>query len=250
MTEETILKESNDSTTINPLKTDGFSVLTNVFSLEEVNTARRIILDNKKCLKNTRPNRSSGHLAGFHRYPVFEPLHVMLSNNTKIMEFLKYNLDCAPIVTIGLSDITVNRSQNWHRDLLRGNFRQYIDDKVCWGSDGGGVYKALLYLQDGKSLKVQPGSHLKPIELDDDTFSEPQSRDTVLSIEVKAGDVIIMDIRLSHRGSTEEETQQIATGAEPKVLLSTVFGCKNKELTHAMEIGNFYRLMDWDERHS
>jgi hypothetical protein len=25
--------------------------------------------------------------------------------------------------TIGLSDITINRSQDWHKDLLRGKYR-------------------------------------------------------------------------------------------------------------------------------
>jgi hypothetical protein len=71
----------------------------------------------------------------------------------------------------------------------------------------------------------------------------------VRSIDVGAGDVILMDIRLPHRGSSEAELQSGEFLAAPKILISTVLGADRKPLTSAMEIGNSERLAHWDELH-
>ena len=55
----------------------GFVVLEGL-SPAAVEDARRRVVDNAHLLKNTRPNPSSGHLAGFHRYPELEALHRVL----------------------------------------------------------------------------------------------------------------------------------------------------------------------------
>ena len=105
------------------------------------------------------PNPSSGHLAGFHRYPELEHLHALVSSNPLVLDILRTATGCSQIRSIGLSDITVNRSQQWHVDLLRGRYQAHLQPETCWGSDGGGVYKILLYLQPGATLKVVPGAH-------------------------------------------------------------------------------------------
>ena len=50
-------------------------------------------------------------------------------------------------VTIGLSDITVNRSQPWHTDLLRGAYARFLTPDMCWGDASRPCIKALLYLR-------------------------------------------------------------------------------------------------------
>lgn len=231
------------------LKKHGLTVLSNLFTPEQIACARKTVQDNMHLLKNTRPTVSSRHLAGFHRHPQFDNLHSMLAGHPDICGFIRGVLDDSEIVTIGLSDITVNRSQEWHCDLLRGQFSTYLNDDICWGARGGGVYKTLLYLQPGRTLATLPGSHLRRISLADDQCVIPKDPDSITYVHVNPGDVVIIDLRLIHRGSTEAEMQSLALVDHPKILVSTVFGGVDYPLTHAMEVGNFHRLMAWIKKY-
>jgi hypothetical protein len=231
------------------LREDGFTVLKGVFLASEIAAARQQILDNLCLFKNTRPTRSSRHLAGFHRFPPLEPLHSSLSNHPAVLGFLRELFEGGTLQSIGLSDITVNRSQLWHRDLLRGRFSQYLDETALgWDEAGGGVHKVLLYLQEGSSLKIVRGSHLEPGSLEDDRHSEPHDPGRVATVAVETGDIVIMDIRCSHRGADESAYIDGQCDDEPRMLVSTALGDQKHPLTRAMEIGNFYRLLDWLER--
>jgi hypothetical protein len=226
----------------------GFTVLEGV-SPDEVQDARTCVVENAHLLRNTRPNPSSGHLAGFHRYPDVEPLHALVSSNPLVLEIFEQATGCSLVRSIGLSDITVNRSQQWHVDLLRGKYRHHLTPEACWGDDGGGVYKVLLYLQSGATLRVLPGTHKKAVPLDDDSKSEPLNPADIEAVEVAAGGIVLMDIRLRHRGSTEAELSNGEFVRNPKILVSTVLGGDRKPLTEAMERGNLERLLDWDRQH-
>src|SRR3954470_1411416 len=171
----------------------GFVVLKGASS-RVVEDARRCIIGNAHLLKNTRPNASSGHLAGFHRYPQFEHLHALVSCNPIVLDVLKETSGCSLIRSIGLTDITVNRSQPWHVDLLRRKYQRHLTPEICWGPHGGGVYKVLLYLQPGATLRVVPGAHLQPVPLDDDRKSEPRSSAEAEAVEVQTGGIVLMDI--------------------------------------------------------
>lgn len=228
---------------------DGYVVLEGRYPPDAIADARNTIIENIDLLKNTRPNPGSGHLAGFHRYPRLEYLHRLVSTNDTALAVIKKATESDAIRSIGLSDITVNRSQHWHVDLLRGKYRHHVDPSICWGPDGGGLYKALLYLQSGNSLKTVPGGHKTPIALDSDYRSEPQDGTEVRPVEVKAGALVLMDVRLPHRGSTEEQLNSSRFLADPKILITTVLGAANKPLTKAMEIGNLERLLDWDAQY-
>jgi hypothetical protein len=111
------------------------------------------------------------------------------------------------------------------------------------------VYKALLYLQEGKTLATVPGSHIRKISLDDDQCVIPKDLDSISHVAVNAGDVVIIDLRLIHRGSTEAEMQSLTLAENAKILISTVFGGVGYPLTNAMEVGNFHRLMAWIAKH-
>lgn len=242
------LKEQNH---VKKLRTHGYVVLKSVIEKDVIEHSRRQVVDNLSLFKNTRPNPSSRHLAGFHRYPELESLHTALSSNKSVLELLNATLQGKGVRTIGLSDITINRSQKWHKDLLRGRFSSYIDNEsICWEKNVGDGYKILLYLQSGSSLKVICGSHLLPISLENDSYSEPDDETLVESIPVEAGDIVVMDIRTSHRGSSEEVYPSEESVNNPRILISTVLGCIDSALTKEMELGNLYRMMDWMERNS
>lgn len=225
---------------------DGYVVLDGLFDPRVVQEARACVIDNIALLKNTRPNPGSGHLAGFHRHPEFAHLHTLISDNHTVRAVIAEAAGSSEIRPIGLSDITVNRSQQWHVDLLRGRYRHHLSPEICWGSQGGGLYKALLYLQSGNSLKVIPGGHDRPVPLDSDRSSEPDDETETVAVGMNAGALVLMDIRLPHCGSSEEELGDPTFLAAPKILVSTVTGAAGKPLTRAMEAGNAERLADWD----
>lgn len=233
------------------LEEHGCTVLKGVFDAATIEGARRQVLSHRHLPRNTRPTPSSLHLAGFHRFPELESLHTLLSTHEAILGALRIAVQNGNVRTIGLSDITVNRSQEWHTDLLRGKYRHYLQDEAaCWTESGFGLYKALLYLQEGASLKVIEGSHLVRRSLESDRHSEPENEAMVRTVPVNVGDVVLMDIRMAHRGSSEEVFASGEFDQHPKILITTVLGRRDSPITKAMELGNFHRLMDWDERSS
>lgn len=234
---------------LSELKSRGFVVLPNVFAADAVASARELVLNNRHLFKNTRPTKSSGHLAGFHRYPHLGVLHGMICDNANIQSLLRGAVGGCELVSIGLTDITINRSQEWHVDLLRGEFASYLNDEICWGETGGGVFKVLLYLQSGASLRIRPDSHLRKISLSHDSYAVPEDDERIQRVAVEEGDVVVMDIRLAHRGSSEEDVQSPGVLARPKILVSSVFGGEEFPLTRAMEVGNAARLNRWIDRY-
>lgn len=243
-----MMKQKNVSGYAQQLREYGFTVFP-ALSDDAVAEARRSVLQHSDFLKNTRPNPSAGHLAGFHRYPELEHLHALVSTNQPALEILKEATGSSSIRSIGLSDITVNRSQPWHVDLLRGPYRSHLTSDACWGDNGGGVYKVLLYLQAGATLRVIAGAHDQPVPLDDDRKCEPNSPDDATAVAVAPGNIVLMDIRLPHRGSSEEELADERNRLHPKILISTVLAAAERPLAVAMERGNLDRLLDWDSAH-
>jgi DNA-binding NtrC family response regulator len=92
------------------------------------------------------------------------------------------------------------------------------------------------------------GSHLAPISLENDAYAKPAADATVETIPVEVGDIVIMDIRMSHRGGSEAVYATGQYDDDPPILVSTAMGGIHQPLTRAMEIGNFHRLVDWMER--
>jgi len=242
-------KNMSEAHNLRELRRVGITVLEGVFDRETVAMSREQVLRHCSLYKNTRPTASSRHLAGFHRYPELDSLHNQLVENKKILDFMTLVVGCKQVRSIGLSDITINRSQHWHKDLLRGKYAAYLKGLDVWDCECPGVYKLLMYLQDGRSLKIVPGSHRVPLSLESDEYAEPGDDADVADVSFKAGDVVVMDIRTSHRGSTEEVFLSRAFDDDPKILLSTALGVDASALTNAMELGNARRLRDWDERY-
>jgi ectoine hydroxylase-related dioxygenase (phytanoyl-CoA dioxygenase family) len=231
------------------LRNKGYVVLQAIHSMPTIEAARATILEQRGLLRNTRPTPSAGHRAGFHRLPTLRPLHELVSSQSQIRAVLDAAVGGKGVRTVGLSDITMNRSQGWHRDLLRGPYQKYLDQNLIWDSSHGVLFKALLYLQRSSSLRLIAGSHLMRCRLDSDDESTPSDEDTIDSPWVEAGDVILMDLRMSHCGSPEKAFAVAEARRHPKLLVSTVFGAIESPLTAQLENGNSVRQADWDRRH-
>ena len=196
----------------------------------------------------TRSVAHSYHLAGFHRFPALSALHSDIVADGMINDFLASYYGGRPYCAIGLSDITVNRSQQWHTDLLRGEYSKFLAGSVPWIEQNTSCVKALVYLQDGASLSVIPGSHLTPSPLDDALLERAAQARTAVKVGVRSGDVVMMDIRILHRGATDEDMSRPELAENPKVLFSTVFGAIDSAFAQAMRTGNALRMADWDRR--
>ncbi|MEQ8857880.1 MAG: phytanoyl-CoA dioxygenase family protein [Pseudomonadales bacterium] len=231
-----------------PLSSDGAVVIPGVFDPEQVAWARRVVLEHGPLMANTRAAPSSRHMAGFHRFPEFEPLHLMLTQSATVSSVMKH-LCGDRVRTIGLSDITVNRSQQWHKDLLRGRFRVYLGEGPYCAAWHGTVFKLIVYLQDSTSLKIVPGSHREDIDLASDDSAIPIDESTAVALPAKAGDAVIIDICTTHRGSPETAFTTREVESHPKILVSTVFGRFGAPLTNRMEVGNAARLESWTSQH-
>ena len=218
-----------------------------VFSRRDIELARAKVLSNLDLMKNTRSTASSRHLAGFHRYPELEPLHSMMTNHPLIKAYMT-ELCGQSMRTIGLSDITINRSQQWHKDLLRGKYEHLMGVENPCSNSHGLAYKVILYLQDSTSLKVLTGSHKQDIPLGNDKDAIPCDSSDIQNIKTKVGDAVIIDICTTHRGSREDDFISEAIQQNPKILISTVFGAANSKFINSMETGNAIRMGEWMTR--
>lgn len=233
---------------INQLKKNGFCILSGVFNNLEINQMRDEVIAHLKNMAKTQNREQSYHLAGFHRYPSLFRLHSNLLSNQRINVALKNFYGAEDYITIGLSDVTINRSQHWHTDLLRGKYSSYLASTDPWDPQNIPCLKALVYLQAGKGLRVISGSHQIRTKLNDKDIYNELNLKNVQKVEVATGDVVLIDIRLIHRGSTEIEMNSPQLVSKPKILVSTVFGKVNVPITNAIQIGNFFRNIDWDQK--
>jgi hypothetical protein len=234
---------------VDGVRRTGVGVLRGAFQLDELAEARRTVEAHTGLMKNTRPTASALHLAGFHRFPALEPLHQLITGNRATRAIMTRLLG-ADHQTIGLSDITINRSQQWHKDLLRGRFSHHLGDEHTCERDHGKVFKVIAYLQDSSSLHVVPGSHRQDISLESDLYAIPESDENVTRVETRLGDAVIIDICTTHRGSPEEVFQSAPADAPLRILVSTVFGGVDCDFTRRMEVGNAERLSAWARRHT
>lgn len=231
------------------LITQGYCVLPSVFEGAMVARFRDAVLGSLDMMGKTRNIEHSRHLAGFHRFPQLTTLHSELVSNPAVNSFLQSYFKASPYYAIGLSDITINRSQEWHTDLLRGKFGSFLPEGLAWKVSHPGCLKALVYLQPGKSLRIVPGSHLSPTPLDDRELDKLAQASEHVQLELNAGDVVMMDIRALHRGSTVDQMSDPELALNPKILVSTVFGPIGSGFAQAMQLGNAHRLMEWDQRY-
>jgi len=169
------------------LERDGYVLLEGLFAEAEIDRlkavvstffARRGVLYH---LGKTQPNAA-----------IEVPDLAFLFADPKVVTAFQDVLGERGILFTGHCDIHQDIFSNWHKDT--GGDGYFSED--CYVPDCR-VYKMAVYLQDhddGRGLTVRPGSHRGK------ALGEGEG----VSLKTKAGDAVIFDVRLSHRGRLPE----------------------------------------------
>ena len=169
-----------------------------------------------------RPLRGVPFMGGvsypdFHRADRLREVFEALAYNHKVRRELRRVLG-GPFRYLGHNDVGINVSIGWHKDRLNGPYRQF-ETVDPWSRDSDGrrmsIVKALIYLQDhgndDVALRLVPGSHRFP--------SLERRADQEEILHPRAGDVILFDQRITHRGQLAVPTEN-----RSRILVSLGFG--------------------------
>ena len=208
------------------LETDGYFILQNVFTKNEINLYKNDILnylENNKTLKNAR----GISIPDFIKKDELKNVTNM-KNNEKIHAVLK-DIFNGNYRFCSHNDIGINRIVGWHKDKLNGAVSKYQINDI-WKEFNGvkhEIVKVLIYLEDHSNdndgLKLVPKSHvIRQIN--------PKN---YIQLKPSIGDVIIFDQRITHRGMVKRVPH-------PRILVSFGFG-KNNIFTDNFEKGTIIR---------
>lgn len=236
---------------MNKLIENGYIIIKNVYSEEEINFIRNgfteyfnqgggYVVDTMKTrLKRIRKNifrkiTGKSFLKKIARVKVdwFKEPKLSVYKNLALSRLNKNILSSIlnqEIIFAERNDFHINTNAHWHKDVLnRGAKKFQIDDP--WGDKGiknMKIYTAITYLQEipeNEGFMIKKYSHLK---------SDYESGvDYIISGEHQLGDVILFDIRLTHRPVYSEEYDRL--------FFSTSYGVKNKYLDQYVN-GTLYR---------
>ena len=167
------------------LESNGYVVIPSVLTSEEVARAR------KQCVEHLRNNgfyfmRGKTEVHAAAKMPDLSWLFC----HPAIVESVKAGLGDSTIAFTGHCDAFINSDvAGWHKDDGRGKYLygNYFREESCR------VYKVGVYLQDHSKeggLSVRHGSHVIPSLTEGD----------VRYCSTKPGDIVVFDIRITHRG--------------------------------------------------
>ena len=144
---------------------------------------------------------------------------------------------------VGRNELNVNRGVGYHRDIIEPYLYpagEMLDNwAVLPGSDSYRIVLVGMYLEDltpedGVSLRVQVGSHL-----------HPKARGPERTVYAAAGDIVVFDNRIMHRGAELDEVEafisrQNASNTDPfarkhRILLSLGYGATGSIFTNAFK---------------
>jgi len=196
------------------LKSYGFTVLPNFLNTLQVSHYKNLVKTYFKDGKNRCKGYNNATIKPdgindphfedlkkiFTNPQLIEVINLMTGNNTRYVHHF---------------DIHLNKqgSQNWHTDVQSSySDGKHSLDKLqgVWGKNNikedYGVYRIALYLQDHTNqggLSVIPASHL--VKDNFKILNTYQHWNKPFYIKVKAGDCIIFDARLLHKGNPHNE---------------------------------------------
>lgn len=206
---------------------NGFIVIKNIFSNEQISIFKKEILDYNAKNKNIK-NAGGITIPDFINKNGFENLK-KIKDNTKINNALKEIFKGNNYRFCSHNDIGINRIVGWHKDKLNGEYAKYETVNI-WDTYQGEkheIVKVLIYLQDHSNnndgLKLVPKSHLNS-RIDTKNW---------IQIKPKLGDILIFDQRITHRGMDKQVP-------DSRILVSFGFG-KNNIFTDNFEKGTIIR---------
>ncbi|HTR70206.1 MAG TPA: phytanoyl-CoA dioxygenase family protein [Mycobacteriales bacterium] len=213
------------------LQHDGYAVVRGVLPAEEIEALRvraHDLLDTKGIDKAGGTVLPNAAVEGPSLAPTFShPAIIEAVRSTTSLDRMLFTME---------ADVHRNYlASQWHKDtgehLLGGGYfdTDWLDRDDC------AVYKVALYLQDHPhrgALAVRPGS----------TRTRRVDSGSVEHLRVSAGDAVIFDVRLSHRG--------VAPSLPDKVILAAarISGAANADRRAARWRRNLFRLTGRPER--
>lgn len=199
---------------ISYLKSHGFTVIENFLTPDEINLYKDLIDSyfangRNRCKGYTKAPTSTLKPDGIND-PHFKQMKNIFSN-TRLLDVMK-GITNNRTRYVHHFDIHLNMpgAKGWHSDVQNiyydGGKHLTDDQGGVWdeGEENYGVYRMAIYLQDhrnGGGLSVIPASHSIPEnehklfnKIDIDQFENP------FYIPTKAGDCVLFDVRLLHKG--------------------------------------------------
>ena len=209
------------------IEEEGFVIVKNVFSVNEIHLIKEEII---KFIKNNKTLRNSRGITipNFIKRDQLKNVSNMKTNK-KILDTLQEIFSGNNFRFCQHNDIGINRVVGWHKDKLNGIYDKYETVNI-WSEHKGEkheIVKVLIYLQDHTNnkdgLKLVPKSH----------FDKDINSNGWIQLNPSIGDVIIFDQRITHRGMENQVK-------EPRILVSFGFG-KNNIFTDNFEKGTVIR---------
>jgi hypothetical protein len=175
---------------------DGFVIIPNLLSAEEITKLRHLVTDH---MKTDMPNNYSyGAKAQGGAMPELGWLYY----HPKVLSFMKELLQTDNVMFTSHCDVHSRLLSSWHkgdgsnsRDI--NSIENLYFDEFTYGVDDCRVYKMAIYLQDHfynlGGLRVRRNSHcLAGVDQGEEIY-----------LKTKAGNAIVFDVRLTHSGQTD-----------------------------------------------
>jgi ectoine hydroxylase-related dioxygenase (phytanoyl-CoA dioxygenase family) len=228
------------SSNVERMNANGYIVVRNVFTAEEIQALRAAVYDHFKYNEGMR-GKDVGRLAMVQpdALNVIAGIRPILAKR-KIWELLK-NLIGEDPYYCHHSDSHLNWTGGWHRDSIeKPSYFDFVKHDIFAPehADDYKVFKVAIYLQDhsrtGVGLSVIPGSHARPGEKKDFTGEK--------LLKSGLGDIIIFNTKIFHRGAFELELKEDPAfrKGEDRMSIFYTFGANNVH-THEFSAGTVWR---------
>lgn len=174
------------------LDTQGYAVVRGVFTAGEIASLRGIVD------RHFAAGKGVGRVVGYVQpnAAIAVPDLAWLWAQDKVVALLRRALNTQDIVFTGHCDVHRDARFRWHKDSGPRAGDYFNGD--YFGADDCRVYKLGIYLDDhvggASGLKVSPASHRGPA----------MSAQPPVSLDTRAGDVVLFDVRLSHCGQVPD----------------------------------------------
>ena len=182
------------------LKTDGYAVIRGIYSLDECQKLRETIDAERLNSSGSHPGDQFVLANAVHLLPALE--NYVSSEN--LINVLDQAFSSNPYCFTSHSDVHVNSVSGWHKDDGKGKYFESCDDYTT--SSDCQVFKVALYLQDCSTsggLSVKAGSHASGYSKFGMDYN---SADPEVYLPSTPGDIVIFDVRITHKGDSNSTT--------------------------------------------
>ena len=218
-------------------KKHGYIIFPGVFTEEELEECKEEIKSYIENYPSKLLSNSGGiSIPDFINYHTSLTKTINLKNNQKLNQCLLEIFQDNNFRFCAHNDIGKNRIVGWHKDRLNNTYAKFQKHDI-WtliGDESHEIVKVLIYLEShvnsDTGLAVVPGSHL----------NRKITQENAKRIDIKKGDIVIFDQRISHRGA-------LSKSKEERILVSFGFG-RNNIFTDEFENGTIQRQKDQNRR--